>query len=40
MLLMPAYSWVRGGLGTFYVEPSSKQLWSAELRLERAGLPA
>jgi hypothetical protein len=40
MLLMPAYSWVRGGLGTFYVEPSSKQFWSAELRLERAGLPA
>jgi hypothetical protein len=40
MLLMPAYSWVRGGLGTFYVEPSSKQFWSAELRLERAGSPA
>ena len=40
MLLMPAYSWVRGVLGTFHVEPSSKQFWSAELRLERAGLPA
>jgi hypothetical protein len=38
MLLMPAYSWVRGALGTFYVEPSTKQLWSAELRLGRAGL--
>jgi hypothetical protein len=38
MLLMPAYSWVRGALGTFYVEPSSKQFWSAELRLGRAGL--
>jgi hypothetical protein len=40
MLLMPAYSWVRGGLGTFYVEPSSRQFWSAGLRLERAGSPA
>ena len=37
MLLMPAYSWVRGELGTFYVEPSAKQFWSAELRLGRAG---
>jgi len=36
MLLMPAYSWVRGELGTFYAEPSVKQLWSAELRLSRA----
>jgi hypothetical protein len=38
MLLMPAYSWVRGELGTFYVEPTAKQFWSAELRLERAGI--
>ena len=38
MLLMPAYSWVRGELGTFYVEPCPKQFWSAELRLERAGI--
>ena len=38
MLLMPAYSWVRGELGTFYAEPSAKQFWSASLRLERAGL--
>ena len=37
MLLMPVYSWVRGELGTFYVEPSATQLWSAELRLGRAG---
>jgi hypothetical protein len=37
MLLMPAYSWVRGELGTFYVEPCTKQFWSAELRLGRAG---
>jgi hypothetical protein len=40
MLLMPVYSWVRGGLGTFYVEPSAKQFWSADLQLERAGLTA
>lgn len=38
MLLMPAYSWVRGELGTFYAEPSAKQFWSGDLRLERAGL--
>jgi hypothetical protein len=38
MLLMPAYSWVRGELGTFYVEPTAKQFWSAQLRLERAGI--
>ena len=38
MLLMPAYSWVRGELGTFYVEPCTKQFWSAALRLARAGI--
>ncbi len=38
MLLMPAYSWVHGALGTFYAEPSTRQFWSAGLRLERAGL--
>jgi len=38
MLLMPAYSWVHGELGTFYAEPSTRQFWSAALRLERAGL--
>ena len=37
MLLMPAYSWIRGNLGTFYAEPSRTQFWSAELRLTRAG---
>jgi len=35
MLLMPAYSWVRGALGTFYAEPSTKRFWSAELILAR-----
>lgn len=37
MLLMPAYSWVHGELGTFFVEPSAAKLWSAELRMGRAG---
>jgi hypothetical protein len=36
MLLMPAYSWVHGELGTFYAEPSMRQFWSCGLRLERA----
>lgn len=35
MLLMPAYSWIRSELGTFFVEPSQGRLWSAELRLDR-----
>ena len=35
MLLMPAYSWLRGELGTFFAEPLTKQSWSAELRLGR-----
>jgi hypothetical protein len=35
MLLMPAYSWIRSELGTFFVEPSQGGLWSAELRLDR-----
>jgi hypothetical protein len=36
LLLMPAYSWVRGELGTFYAEPAASRLWFAELRLARA----
>lgn len=35
LLLMPAYSWVRGELGTFYAEPFAKRPWFAELRLAR-----
>ena len=35
LLLMPAYSWVRGELGTFYAEPVAKRPWFAELRLAR-----
>lgn len=36
LLLMPAYSWIRGELGTFFVEPTAKLLWSAELQLGHA----
>ena len=36
MLLMPAYSWVPGGLGTFFAEPSARQPWVAALRMGRA----
>jgi hypothetical protein len=35
LLLMPAYSWVRGELGTFFVEPSPAAPCSAHLRLGR-----
>jgi hypothetical protein len=37
MLLMPAYSWIRGKLGTFFVEPSLVRPWTAELQLGRVG---
>jgi hypothetical protein len=33
LLLMPAYSWVRGDLGTFFVEPSPVRPCSAQLQL-------
>ena len=33
LLLMPAYSWVRGDLGTFFVEPSSTRPCLAQLQL-------
>jgi len=36
MLLMPAFSWVRGKLGTFFVEPSRDKLLNGLLRLEPA----
>lgn len=34
MLLMPAYSWIRGKLGTFVVEPSLNWCLNGELRLD------
>lgn len=35
LLLMPAYSWLRGELGTFFVEPSPAASCSARLQLGR-----
>jgi hypothetical protein len=35
LLLMPAYSWLRGELGTFFVEPSPAAPCSARLQLGR-----
>jgi len=29
MLLMPAYGWLRSDLGTFFIEPSAIQPWTA-----------
>jgi hypothetical protein len=34
MLLMPPYAWLRSDLGTFFLEPSGVQPWTARLRLE------
>ena len=34
MLLMPAYSWLRSDLGTFFIEPLASQPWTSHLRLE------
>lgn len=36
MLLMPAYSWVQGELGTFFAEPSARRPWAAVLAMGRA----
>jgi len=33
MLLMAKYSWIRGGLGTFFLEPQCQMPWAAALRL-------
>jgi len=33
LLLMPAYSWIRGEIGTFFVEPSATRPCSAQLQL-------
>lgn len=36
LVLMPAYSWVRGELGTFFAEPLASQTWLAELTMGQA----
>jgi hypothetical protein len=33
MVVMPAYSWVRGVLGTFFLEPVTSRPWEARLML-------
>jgi hypothetical protein len=33
MVVMPAYSWVRGVLGTFFLEPVAARPWEARLVL-------
>jgi hypothetical protein len=33
MLVMPAYTWVRGQLGTFFIEPVAQKPWEARLLL-------
>jgi len=34
MLLMPVYAWLRSELGTFFLEPSARQPWTAQLKIE------
>ncbi len=33
MLVMPAFAWIRGGLGTFFLEPNAQKPWKARLVL-------
>ena len=37
MLVMPAYAWIRGRLGTFFLEPQRQKPWTARLVLSPAG---
>jgi hypothetical protein len=36
MVVMPAYGWVRGVLGTFFLEPVAARPWEARLVLSAA----
>ncbi len=36
MLVMPPYAWIRGGLGTFFLEPQRHKPWQAHLVLSPA----
>jgi hypothetical protein len=36
MAVMPAYGWVRGVLGTFFLEPVAARPWEARLVLSAA----
>ena len=33
MLVIPAFAWIRGGLGTFFLEPNAQRPWKARLVL-------
>src|SRR5579871_2887840 len=33
MLVIPAFAWIRGGLGTFFLEPNAQKPWKASLVL-------
>ena len=33
MIVMPAFAWIRGGLGTFFLEPDLQRPWTARLVL-------
>ena len=37
MLVMPPYTWIRGSLGTFFLEPQRQKPWTARLVLSPAG---
>jgi len=37
MVVMPAYGWVRGMLGTFFLEPAAMRPWEARLVLSATG---
>jgi hypothetical protein len=37
MLVMPAYAWIRGRLGTLFLEPRRQKPWAARLALSLGG---
>jgi hypothetical protein len=37
MLVMPAYTWIKGRLGTFFLEPRRQKPWTARLVLSLGG---
>ncbi len=37
MLVMPPYAWIRGRLGTFFLEPHRQKPWAARLALSPVG---
>jgi hypothetical protein len=37
MLVIPAFAWIRGGLGTFFLDPDAQKPWKARLVLSANG---